>query len=60
MSKAAGAKKPSESQKAKAHWAMKAAKDRREEFNDPARKDNILGRKQTNWSCGKSTSKTQS
>ena len=32
MSKAAGAKKPS---------------DRREEFYDPSRKDNILGRKQT-------------
>ena len=42
-----GAKKPSESQKAKAFWAMKAAKDREEEHYDPARKDNILGRKQT-------------
>ena len=47
MSKATGAQKPSESQKAKALWAMKAAKDREEEFYDPARKDNILGRKQT-------------
>ena len=28
MSKAAGAKKPSESQQAKALWAMKAAKDK--------------------------------
>ena len=28
MSKVAGARKPSESQKAKALWAMKAAKDR--------------------------------
>ena len=26
---------------------MKAANDRREEFNDPARKDNILGRNKT-------------
>ena len=26
--------------------AMKAVKDRREEFHDPARIDNILGRKQ--------------
>ena len=26
---------------------MKAAKDRREEFYDPARKDNILGRNKT-------------
>ena len=31
-SKAAGAKKPSESQKAKALWAMKAVRDRSEEF----------------------------
>ena len=37
MSKAAGAKKLSQSQKAKALWAMKAAKDRREEFYDPSR-----------------------
>ena len=28
-------------------WAMKAAKDRREEFYDPARKDNVLGRNKT-------------
>ena len=47
MSKATGTKKPSESQKAKALWAMKAAWDRSEEFYDPARKDNILRRKQT-------------
>ena len=47
MRKAAGARKPSESQNAKALWAMKAAKDREEEFYDPARKDNILRRKQT-------------
>ena len=32
MSNATKAKKPSESQKAKALWAMKAAKDREEEF----------------------------
>ena len=42
-----GAKKPSESQKAKALWAMKAAKDRVEEFYDPARKENILGKNKT-------------
>ena len=42
MSKAAGSKKPSESQKAKALWAMKAAKDREKETYDPARRDNIL------------------
>ena len=47
MSKSAGAKKPSESQKAKALSAMKAAKDRGDEFYDLARKDNILGRNQT-------------
>ena len=47
LSKAAGAKKPSKSQKAKALWAMKAAKDRGDEFYDLARKDNILGRNQT-------------
>ena len=48
MSKAAGAEKPNESQKAKAAWAIKAAKDRRgDEFYDLARKENILGRKQT-------------
>ena len=47
MSKATGAKKPSESQKAKDLWAMKAAKDRGEEYYDPARKDNILRRKET-------------
>ena len=35
MSKALGVKKPK---------AKKAAKDRREEFYDPAREDNILGR----------------
>ena len=39
MSKAAGAKKPSESHKANALWAMKAAKDRGDEFNDSAWKD---------------------
>ena len=47
MSKAAGAEKPSESQKAKALRALKAAKGRRDEFYDLARKDNVLGRNQT-------------
>ena len=42
-----GVKKTQEAQKAKALWAMKAAKDRREEFYDPARKDNIWGRNTT-------------
>ena len=35
---------PSESQKAKALWAMKAAWDRSEEVHDPARKEDILDR----------------
>ena len=47
MSKAAGTKKASESPTAKTLWAMKAAKDREEEFYDPDRKYDILGRKQT-------------
>ena len=47
MSKAAGARKPCESQKAKDLWAMKAAKDRGDDFYYAARKYNILGRNQT-------------
>ena len=46
MSRAAGVRKPNESQKTRALWKMKA-KDRREDFYDPERKDNILGRNQT-------------
>ena len=42
MSKATGGKRPSESQKAKALWAMKA-----EEYCDPARIEDILGRTKT-------------
>ena len=38
---------PNESQRAKALWPMKAAKDREEDFYDLARKENILGRSQT-------------
>ena len=56
VSKAAGARKPSESHEAKALWPMKAAKDRGDEFYGSdrgdefygsARKEDILGRKQT-------------
>ena len=47
MSKATGAQKPSESQKAKALWAMKAAWDRCEDYYDPARKQGILGKTRT-------------
>ena len=36
-----------EAQKGRALLAMEAAKDRREEFYDPARRDNILGRNKT-------------
>ena len=42
-----GVKKPHENQKAKALWKMKAAKDRGEDFYDPERKENILGRNKT-------------
>ena len=47
MSKAAGVKKPNENQKAKGFWKMKAAKDRRDDFYDSERKDNILARNET-------------
>ena len=40
-------KKPSESEKAKALWAVKAARDGSEEFCDPARKEDIQGRTKT-------------
>ena len=42
MSRAVGARKPQEAPKAKALWAVKAAKDTGVDFYDPARKDNIL------------------
>ena len=44
MGRAVGVKKPHEAKKANALWAMKAAKDRRNEFYDPARRENILRR----------------
>ena len=44
MSRAVGVRKPQEAQKAKALWALKAAKDRREEFYDPAREEDISRR----------------
>ena len=47
MSRAVGVKKPQEAQKAKALWKMKAAKDAGEEYYDPTREDNILGRNKT-------------
>ena len=47
MSRAVGDQKPQEPQKAKALWKMKAAKDAGEEYYDPEREDNILGRNKT-------------
>ena len=47
MSWAVGVKKPQEAQKAKALWKMKAAKDRKEEFNDPANEEDISRRNKT-------------
>ena len=47
MSKAAGARKPNGSQKAKPFWKMKAARDSGEDFYDPERKDNISRRNKT-------------
>ena len=42
-----GVRNPQEAQKAKALWAMKAAKDRREEFHDLAREEDISRRNKT-------------
>ena len=47
MNTTVGVKKPQEDLKAKDLWAMKVAKDRREYFYDPARKDNIFRRNKT-------------
>ena len=49
MCRAVGVKKPQEAQKARALWAMKAAKDRKEEFYDPAREEDISKRNKTRW-----------
>ena len=37
-------RKPNGSQKAKARWKMKAARNSGDDFHDPESKDNILGR----------------
>ena len=47
MSKALGVEKPQEARKAKTLWAMRAAKDRKEEFYDPAREGDISRRNKT-------------
>ena len=53
MSKATGDKKPSESQNAKALWAMKAAKDWGGEYCDPARKGHSGENKDTAGVAGR-------
>ena len=58
--RAAGAEQPSESQKAKALWAMKAVKDREEDFLIQLAKRTFWEGNRQDWSCGKSVSKTQS
>ena len=47
MSRAVGVKKTQEAQKAKALWAMKAARNRKEEFYDPAREEDVSKRNKT-------------
>ena len=57
MRRAVGVKKPQEAQKAKALWAMKAAKDRKEEFYDPAREETLRKGIKRDWNCEKSISR---
>ena len=47
MRRSVEVRKPQEAQKAKALWAMKAAKDREEEFYDPAREEDTSSRNKT-------------
>ena len=48
-----GTRKPGESQKARAPWAMKAAKDREEQLYDPALQIHIQGGPETRLGlCG--------
>ena len=56
MSRAVGVKKPQEAQKAKALWAMKVAKYRKEEFCDPAREEDISRRNKTRLGVVRGTS----
>ena len=49
VSRRAGVKKPHETKKAKDLWKMKAAKDAGDDFYDPEREDNILGRNKTRF-----------
>ena len=59
MSGARGVRQPQEAQKAKALWALKAAKDRKEEFYDPAREEDIREETKRDLSCGKNISRIQ-
>ena len=60
MSKAAGVKKPNESQKARAIWRMKAARDSGEDFFvTQSARTTFWEEMKRDWNCGKSTSKTQ-
>ena len=53
-----GVKKPQEAHKAKPSWATKAAKDRKEEFYDPAREADTSRRNKTRLD-GKNISRIQ-
>ena len=60
MSNAAGAEKPSESQKAKALWTMKAAKDRRRNSTIQLAKQHPAKETDKTRAVGKSITRTQS
>ena len=60
LSKAAEAQKPIESQKAKALWVMKAAKDRGMNSTTWLGKTTSWEGIRRDWSCGKNISKTPS
>ena len=47
VSRAVGVKKSNESQKSESFWKMKAARDGGDDFYDPERKNNMLGRNKT-------------
>ena len=58
MSRAVGVRKPQEAPKAKVLWAMKAGKDRKEEFYHPAPEERTSQEEiKRDWSCGKSISR---
>ena len=57
MSKAVSVRQPQEAQKAKALWALKAAKDREEEFSIRLAKRTFREETERDWSCGKNISR---